>query len=230
VRRRERLLGCALTLHNADDPHDVWAPATQPDGYQSFRVLLKSAWRRERPARLWHHIRTAAAGIDDVARLSYRRVVKPAARTLIVGCRAEQAPNPESRVTLDERRDRLGMPRVRLHWQLAHQDMESFTRAQKIWAGELDRNQVDVVPFCVSGDDRWADRVAAGAHHTGTTRMHRDPQKGVVDEHCRVHGTSNLYAAGSSVFPTAGWAPPTLTIVALALRLADHCRHRLSNS
>ena len=59
----------------------------------------------------------------------------------------------------------------------------------------------------------------------GTTRMHPDPRHGVVDENCRVHGTENfLHVAGSSVFPTGGWAPPTLTIVALAIRLADHPR------
>jgi choline dehydrogenase-like flavoprotein len=58
--------------------------------------------------------------------------------------------------------------------------------------------------------------------------MHRDPRRGVVDEHCRVHTTSNVYVAGSSVFPTGGWAPPTLTIVALALKLADHANARLA--
>jgi choline dehydrogenase-like flavoprotein len=56
----------------------------------------------------------------------------------------------------------------------------------------------------------------------GTTRMARDPREGVVDEHGRVHSARNLYVAGSSVFPTGGWAPPTLTIVALGLRLAGH--------
>ena len=61
-------------------------------------------------------------------------------------------------------------------------------------------------------------------HHMGTTRMHSDPAHGVVDANCRVHGVSNLFVCGSSVFPTAGVAPPTLTIVALALRLADHLR------
>jgi choline dehydrogenase-like flavoprotein len=69
--------------------------------------------------------------------------------------------------------------------------------------------------------------MAPGAHHMGTTRMHPDPSRGVVDEDCRVHGTSNLFVGGSSVFPTAGWAPPTLTIVALALRLADHLKATL---
>ncbi len=56
----------------------------------------------------------------------------------------------------------------------------------------------------------------------GTTRMHADPKQGVVDENCRMHGVSNLYVAGSSVFPTSGHVNPTLTIVALALRLGDY--------
>ena len=58
----------------------------------------------------------------------------------------------------------------------------------------------------------------------GTTRMHVDPKKGVVDAHCRVHGVSNLFIAGPSVFPTGGYANPVLTIVALAARLADHMK------
>jgi choline dehydrogenase-like flavoprotein len=60
----------------------------------------------------------------------------------------------------------------------------------------------------------------------GTTRMHADARKGVVDAQCRVHGTDNLYVAGSSVFPSGGYANPTLTLVALALRLADHLKGR----
>jgi len=66
-----------------------------------------------------------------------------------------------------------------------------------------------------------------GKHHMGTTRMHDDPRQGVVDSDCRVQGVSNLYVAGSSVFPTGGYANPTLTIVALALRLAEHLKRRL---
>jgi choline dehydrogenase-like flavoprotein len=61
-------------------------------------------------------------------------------------------------------------------------------------------------------------------HHLGTTRMHPDPARGVVDENCRVHEMTNLYIAGGSVFPTGGYANPSLTIVALSLRLADHLR------
>jgi choline dehydrogenase-like flavoprotein len=58
--------------------------------------------------------------------------------------------------------------------------------------------------------------------------MHADPRQGVVDANARVHGTSNVYVAGSSVFPTGGYANPTLTIVALSIRLADHLREVLA--
>lgn len=71
-------------------------------------------------------------------------------------------------------------------------------------------------------------RIVGGAHHMGTTRMHDDPAQGVVDRNCRVHGTHNVYVAGSSVFPTGGHSAPTLTIVALAVRLARHLRAVLS--
>ena len=67
---------------------------------------------------------------------------------------------------------------------------------------------------------------AYGSHHLGTTRMSDDPSRGVVDSNCRVHGMSNLYVAGSSVFPTGGFENPTFTILALALRLADYIDHR----
>jgi len=70
----------------------------------------------------------------------------------------------------------------------------------------------------------WHASMSGGKHHMGTTRMHLNPRQGVVNADCRVHGISNLFVAGSSVFPTAGYANPTLTIVALALRLADHLK------
>ncbi len=72
-----------------------------------------------------------------------------------------------------------------------------------------------------------ASAISNGSHHMGTTRMHRDPAYGVTDENCRIHGTANLYVAGSSLFPSYGMDNPTMTIVALALRLADHLKPML---
>jgi choline dehydrogenase-like flavoprotein len=70
----------------------------------------------------------------------------------------------------------------------------------------------------------WPDDLGGGQHHMGTTRMSDDPKQGVVDRHCRVHGMSNLFVAGSSVFPTPGGATPTLMLVSLAIRLSDHLK------
>jgi choline dehydrogenase-like flavoprotein len=81
----------------------------------------------------------------------------------------------------------------------------------------------------VTDDDiSWPKDMYGDQHNMGTTRMHRDPRLGVVDEDCRLHGVANLYVAGSSTFPAGGAANPTLTIVALALRLADHLKERLA--
>jgi choline dehydrogenase-like flavoprotein len=76
-------------------------------------------------------------------------------------------------------------------------------------------------------DDEWQNHVGWGYHHCGGSRMHADPKFGVVDANARVHGMSNLYVAGSSIFPTAGYTNPTLNLVALALRLASHLREEL---
>jgi choline dehydrogenase-like flavoprotein len=141
---------------------------------------------------------------------------------------AEQTPNPSSRVTLSERRDRFGQERVQLNWQLSPRDIDSMVRSQEILDGELraaglGRVEIDMkageVPKGLHG----------GWHHMGTTRMHRQARLGVVDENCRVHGVANLYVAGPSTFPTSGCANPALTIVALALRLADHIKNELAS-
>jgi choline dehydrogenase-like flavoprotein len=136
---------------------------------------------------------------------------------------AEQAPNPSSRVTLGQERDALGQNRVQLDWHLSPIDIKSMIRAQGIIDEELrhaglGRLRIELEDETPPGD------LHGGWHHMGTTRMHVDPQKGVVDENCKVHGISNLFIAGSSVFPTGGYANPVLTIVALAIRLADHIK------
>jgi choline dehydrogenase-like flavoprotein len=144
-----------------------------------------------------------------------------------VWLRSEQGPNPDSRVTLAEDEDALGVPRARLDWRLGEADLHTIVRAHTHLAAELGRAGVGRVYLPDLETDRsWAGAIVGGNHHMGTTRMHGDPRRGVVDPDCRVHGISNLYVAGSSVFPTSGYANPTLTLVALALRLADHLTGR----
>jgi choline dehydrogenase-like flavoprotein len=139
--------------------------------------------------------------------------------------RTEQTPNPDSRVTLSEELDALGKPRVSLHWQLSDLDTQKIRELVEFLSRELGRNSAGRVSLRVTDQNPWPLRPAD--HSMGTTRMHNDPKKGVVDPQCRVHGIANLYMGGSSVFPTCGFSNPTFTLVALALRLADHLSEAL---
>lgn len=140
--------------------------------------------------------------------------------------RAEQAPNPASRVTLGDRVDAVGMREPRLDWRLADSDLASITG----WLDVLDDSvrRRGLGRILRPPDDGWVDRVQGGPHHMGTTRMSAGPRDGVVDADCRVHSVRNLFVAGSSVFTTGGYANPTYTALALALRLADHLRRELT--
>ena len=157
-------------------------------------------------------------------------------RELYLFARGEQAPNPESRILLSTERDALGMPRVSLNWRMTALDKHSVVSLVNTVAGEFARLGLATVtpePWLHDPSPDWPTDLTAsnhpfgGYHHMGTTRMSTDPRTGVVDKDCRVHGYDNIYVAGSSVFPTSGWANPTLTIIALAHRLSDHLRSRL---
>jgi choline dehydrogenase-like flavoprotein len=135
----------------------------------------------------------------------------------------EQAPNPSSRVRLAQERDALGMLRPALEWRLSDLDRHSISVAVEELVKALGSSGIAKlhVPLDIRRSG-WPVDVPFSWHHCGTTRMSDDPAKGVVNADGRVHGVENLYVAGSSVFPTSGAGNPTLTIVALALRLANH--------
>jgi choline dehydrogenase-like flavoprotein len=135
----------------------------------------------------------------------------------------EQTPDPENRVRLSSTQDRFGQPQAELALRLAEGERESHVRSVRIAADAVGLSGSRLAKQMRLMFD--AGLFSFFWHHMGTTRMHDDPFQGVVDSDCRVHGVSNLFVAGSSVFPTGGNSAPTLTIVALALRLADHIRH-----
>jgi len=149
---------------------------------------------------------------------------------LVFQSRAEQAPNPESRVLLSPDTDALGVRRVRLEWRLQPEDGRSLRSAARLLGRELGARGLGRVRFKAGppelapghAESAGSRRFRGGSHHMGTTRMHRDPGRGVVDADCRVHGLDNLFVAGSSVFPTGGASNPTLTVLALTLRLGRH--------
>lgn len=143
---------------------------------------------------------------------------------LIVVTYCEQPPNPQSRVYLGRERDRFGVPRLVVDWVVGRKETETLMRLHELIDGHLRRGGLGQLDHGASdspsGDLRYTD----ASHHVGTTRMSADPRDGVVDEQCKVHGVANLFIAGSGVFPTSGHANPTLTIVALAVRLARHLK------
>jgi choline dehydrogenase-like flavoprotein len=197
ARRREELPAMSVTLQPL--PRELpWAPAERlRTSVKGPRHATKSAW-----------FRGAGTG---------RRF---AAFELLINL--EQAPDPENRITLDEGRDRYDLPMADVHWRWRSLDQRNLERIRATVAGELERHGLGRVEI-----DAETVPDPNAHHHMGTTRMHRNLRLGVVDEHARVHGIANLFVVGSSVFPTSGFANPTLTIVALALRLAEHLEHRL---
>ena len=140
----------------------------------------------------------------------------------------EQQPLASSRVQLTRDADALGMRKLKVDWRYCAADIESVARTLDLLAGELERTGVG--RFDYDRDELEGDLMrygAYGGHHIGTTRMGTQPRTSVVDADCKVHSVSNLYVAGSAVFPTSSQANPTLTIVALSLRLADRLTQRL---
>lgn len=143
--------------------------------------------------------------------------------------RAEQSPLRDSRITLTDELDALGMPRVALDWRIAPEDDVQMRRALVVLGREL--GAAGLARLWVPGDAaRFIWRQDPGGHHMGATRMGRDPAVSVVDATSRTHEVRNLYVTGGSVFTTGGDSNPTLTIVALAHRLADTLRSRHADS
>jgi len=206
-------------------------PSTSSKGVASCKRLISAICRGDIPDNFTLHARNVISGIDNIAMAFYskirRKVVKNLNRKRVkvfqLAHMTEQVPNPNSRVILGEDCNSLGQRIIQLKWKLSSIDMLSAIRAQEIIDEELRRAGLGRLYIQMKGETppRY---LSGGWHHMGTTRMHLDPQKGVVDENCKVHGISNLFVAGPSVFPTGGYANPVLTIVALTVRLSDHVK------
>jgi choline dehydrogenase-like flavoprotein len=222
TQRQEQVLNSAVELWAADS---AWV--------QAAKNLYAKLKRGEKVDDLSGAIWRIVKDLDEVASYAYRRVFEGIPPVSMVNLRSfgEQSPNPDSRVSLSPEKDALGMNRLTLDWRTTKLDKCSITLLAHTLGVELGRlkvGRVHVDNWLLEEDDGWGEKLWGGNHHMGTTRMADDPQFGVVDRHCRVHGVKNLYVAGSSVFATSGCANPTLTIVALALRLADHIKSQFT--
>ncbi|HXE80397.1 MAG TPA: GMC oxidoreductase [Vicinamibacterales bacterium] len=141
---------------------------------------------------------------------------------LVMVDQLEQVPDERSRLGLSDDRDRFGRPRLRVEWHVSAETRRTHRRFHQLLAERIRRAGVGTLKSALLEDPCFEPCYEDNAHPMGATRMSREPRSGVVDADCRVHALSNLYVAGSSVFPSGGQANPTLTIAALSLRLADH--------
>ena len=152
-------------------------------------------------------------------------IVRSKANLYSVDFHAEQVPSALSRVMLGNDIDSLGLPRIRVDWRYTDGDVDTVSRALALLAEDLSNSGVGSFEYDPTSVEAEMIRYGAyGGHHIGTARMGTDPRHSVVDSDCRVHGVDNLYIAGSATFPTSSQANPTLTVVALAVRLAGHLR------
>ena len=223
VQRERQLLNCAFFLL-------VRNRAMMAEAVRSVATLAKARRRRPLTGEMAGHLRNVVTGLGDLGVFARDRLhtFDDSRGVLVLRVQGEQAPNPDSRVMLGTRRDRFGQPVARIDWRPAPSDRASIRASQETIDEALRTAGIGRVEFML-GDEHPPTLLEGNFHHLGTTRMHADPAMGVVDADCRVHGVRNLYLAGSSVFPTYGCSNPTLTVVALALRLADHIKKQLAS-
>ena len=191
----------------------------------SLRTLYKSVRAGKWPTNLGYHLGRIIGDLDGLAASLYHEIRDDQPPLFTTSYSAESPPDPESRVKLIDARDALGLRRVALDWRVSGDFAEKMARAHQLLAEEFGR--AGVARLRLNTAETTGDPMELaqnGHHHMGTTRMHDDPKRGVVDADCRVHGKANLYVAGSSVFPTYSHDNPTYTLVALAIRLADHLK------
>lgn len=219
VQKRERVLGSRSWILPV-------APQGEAAGGRELRELVLWATRGRLPSDFLLRGRKVLGDIPNAVAASIAHLRSIVNRTthwqfLTI---LEPEPNPDSRVLLDDISDPFGMPRVKLDWRLTPLAEHTLETTKKFIVRDLQSIGVRCAVEGEGGartnqsfeDPRWV------WHHMGTTRMSADPRQGVVDANCKVHGMRNLYIAGSSVFPTCSNDMPTLTLMALAHRLADH--------
>lgn len=224
TQRSEGLLNSQLWLRSL-------YPGETLEAIQSlFRMRLRAARRYAISHRLGHDLKELARHPLAVALFAAAHVTKSQAMVQRVVMEAIVEPEPlaDSRVLLSSDHDALGMRRAKIDWRLSEQVKRTFDRGFEVFGTQLQQQgiaQVELGPKFEGRD--WPERMTGTWHHMGGTRMHDSPRSGVVDRNCRVHGVNNLHIAGSSVFPTGSSNYPTVTLVALAIRLSERLAYEL---
>lgn len=225
--RRHGLVNATIWLTPL--PADDRARAQSERADEAFNALRRI---RDNPAAAFSSgadgsdICASLEGIDALAWRMIRRKLAMDRKTtdrLLIRCEAEQMPDTTNRVTLLPEKDALGLNRIALHWEPSKANIEALRRVAQLFGAECARTGIGRFELEKNFDEPYGNTSTAW-HHMGTTRIHESQTKGVVDANLKVHGLGNMYVAGSSVFPTGGRSNPTLTLVALSIRLADQLK------
>ncbi len=226
IQAQERLLNCSGVLEYQGDPESGVAVAQ--DIWQS---LLAGHWASDMGQKVGLIARDFPAVAEKLAHrissghsLSLDGAAGVPSRSAVLLLDLEQAPDPESRISLATDKDALGLRRAQAHWRIGELERRTAAKFAGLVAAEFARlgiGRCRLEPWLQDDKVPMTNALQETYHYMGTTRMADGPADGVVDRNCAVYGMDNLYVAGSSVFPTVGQANPTFTLVALALRLAD---------
>jgi choline dehydrogenase-like flavoprotein len=225
VQRERQLRNCAFFLLRRD-------ASITAEAVRSLATMVKAARRRPIAPGMPGHVRNVVTGPRGLAGYAAGVVAarrgggRPRPEVLVLRVQAEQAPNPDSRITLGDRTDEFGLPVARVDWRASEDDVASIRSSQELLDAAFRSAGLGRIEGML-GSEHPPVLFEGNYHHLGATRMHPAAREGVVDVDAKVHGVRNVYVAGSSVFPTYGCSNPTLTIVALALRLADHVAKQL---
>lgn len=196
-----------------------------PVEFASNMKPMIEIWKEDDPRK---SVDSLMASFNKAAEEASKTSAENQNKTFELFTRIEQAPNPASRVTLDTEKDALGVPRATLHWELTPFEKRSIRKIYELLGQQIGRAGIGRVKLMDYLDDpsdtTWPSFTGGGWHHMGTTRMSDDPKNGVSDANCKVHGISNLFTAGASNYVTAAAPNPTLTLIALSIRLSDHLK------
>jgi choline dehydrogenase-like flavoprotein len=244
AQREHRLLNTAFRLH-----FPAYSDATHGSSVMSMIYLAKSMLLPEYRAILQHgtpdalqspasqHVRNVLTGLPQLTKFSYDYVFRillaqrKLPYTLVANAdgsyplefNCEQTPLESNRVTLSNDTDRHGVRRVQIEWAVCEDDADAARRAFLLLRSVINRGSACRLEF---DEERLKEKIRGslplGGHHIGTARMAATERQGIVDNQCAVFGLPNLFIASSAVFPTSSHANPTLSIVALSVRLAGH--------
>ena len=222
AQKREKILNCSVTIDSE---------SVTNTGFDILQQIKRDIGNGEWPDNFGNKLSKLVEDFDSTFDRVYNKMMNnpdKAPMKVVIQTRSEQSPNPDSRIYLSPEKDKQDLNKIVLDWQLTDLDRRTVKKTNLLVGEELGRlglGRIKLDDWLLSTENNWpSDYMTSYGHHMGTTRMAENPKYGVVDKNCRVHSVNNLYIAGGSVFPTAGYINPTLTIVAMSLRLADHLK------